>query len=163
MLRLGVLFSRRWRGRLDRFPSQTQFRQLRQLIFLTRAVVRLHVPHQLIHRRRIQKTLRRLGVWIFGERFSLERQQARDLVFFPLLLMHAHALARGPRIETPTIQRDRDQLRRWLGRRLPPMMHVVLRGLIALRRHLRADFLGQTIDVPAADREFTHQLENRCR
>ena len=39
-------------------------------------------------------------------------------------------------------------------------MQVVVRGLVALGRHLRADLLRQTIDVPAADRHFRRHLQN---
>ena len=43
---------------------------------------------------------------VLGEGLSLERQQARHLVFLPVLLMHAHALACCPRIDAPAVQRD---------------------------------------------------------
>ena len=75
-----------------------------------------------------------------------------------MLIVDAHALPRSPRLDATTVQGNGRHRRRRRRRRLPPVMEVVRRLPVALLLHLRADLLGQAVDVPAADVNVAHQL-----
>ena len=123
-------------------------------------MVGLDIPDHLVHARRIQEAARRLRMRVGSERRPLQRQKAGDLVLLPLLSMDALALPAGPRLQPPAVQRDGRHLGRRLLRRLPPVMHVVLRVPVTVRLHLRADLFGQAVDLPAADGDVAHQLHD---
>src|ERR1700678_935287 len=117
--------------------------------------MRLYVTHQLIDFGGVHETAGWFGMWVLQKGLTLQRQQASNLVLFPLLVVTAGALARSPRHHTAAVQADHRDVRRCFLGRLTTMMDVILGGSITLRRLFGADFLADAVDVAAADGDIT--------
>ncbi len=146
------------RGRRLLF-AQAQFFQLRQLVFLTYAVMGLHLSNHGIHLRCIQKTPGRLRVRILAKRLSFQAEKTSDLIFLPALTMDTGSLVWRPGQNTPTVHADGHDFgngNRWL---FPTMVDVVFGCLIALARQLTTDSFCQAIHMAAANQQIAQDAQ----
>ncbi len=97
--------------------------------------------------------------------WPLQIVQTSNLVLFPAVFMDSGAATRLrlPGQNPAAVHAHRHRLRHRHARPLPPMMHVILRLLVAAAAKFVADLLDQSADVPTADRHLRQHVQHARR